>query len=206
MNLNENNNMHLNMHTGNVPQTQNHGGHEVFDVTEILAGTLNTLNTYAICKNQVKDPELMEIVNRQEQFIIQEYNTTLDCFQSGADPKVPTQSYSMNQGNDFVYGLTPSAPKMPLQGGGQLDDEAISRMLLGNMKACATTKATAALEVTNPVVRRVLSDSVPNCIEMAYELSHYQNKHHYYQVPQLVADDMNQVINGYAAINPQTFQ
>jgi spore coat protein CotF len=46
-------------------------------------------------------------------------------------------------------------------------------------------KAMAACEITNPVVRRVFSATIPNCIEMAYELSIYQNKHHYYQVPQL---------------------
>lgn len=56
----------------------------------------------------------------------------------------------------------------------------------------------AALETTNPVVRRVLADSVPNCIEMAYELSIYQNKHHYYQVPQLAQQDMQQILNAYA--------
>jgi spore coat protein CotF len=56
----------------------------------------------------------------------------------------------------------------------------------------------AALETTNPVVRRVLADSVPNCIEMAYELSSYQNKNHYYQVPQLSQQDMNQMQNAFA--------
>ena len=59
-------------------------------------------------------------------------------------------------------------------------------------------KTMAALETTNPVVRRVLADSVPNCIEMAYEISLYQNKHHYYQVPQLAQQDMQQLLNSFA--------
>ena len=61
-------------------------------------------------------------------------------------------------------------------------------------------KTMAALETTNPVVRRVLADSVPNCIEMAYELSIYQNKHHYYQVPQLAQQDMQQLLNSFATV------
>ena len=58
-------------------------------------------------------------------------------------------------------------------------------------------KTMAALETTNAVVRRVLADSVPNCIEMAYEISLYQNKHHYYQVPQLAQQDMQQMVNSF---------
>ena len=81
-------------------------------------------------------------------------------------------------------GLKPSQPKKPMQNANEINDEIISGMMLGLHKGSASGKAMAACETTNPVVRRVLADSVPNCIEMAYELSIYQNQHHYYQVPQ----------------------
>lgn len=104
----------------------------------------------------------------------------------------------MNQGNDFVYGLKTSQPKKPLQSVEEITDECISGCMLGSVKANASAKTMAALETTNPVVRRVLADSVPNCIEMAYEISLYQNKHHYYQVPQLAPQDMQQMLTMYA--------
>ncbi|MBZ6488471.1 spore coat protein (plasmid) [Priestia aryabhattai] len=189
---------HQNMHTGNVPPQMNHGGHEVFDVQEVLTGAIDTLNTYTILSPHVKDPELKDILNRQFQFIQQEYNTTVECFKTGRDPSTPTQSYKMKQGNDFVYGLKPSQPKKPLQSASEMTDECISSLMLGAVKASAPMKTMAALETTNPVVRRVLADSVPNCIEMAYEISLYQNKHHYYQVPQLAQQDMQQMINAFA--------
>jgi spore coat protein CotF len=66
------------------------------------------------------------------------------------------------------------------------------------MKSSAAVKAHAACEVTNPVVRRVLADSIPNCIEMAYELFLWQNKHGYYQVAQLPQADMQQLTHSYA--------
>ena len=31
---------HQNMHTGNVPPQMNHGGHEVFDIHEVLSGAI----------------------------------------------------------------------------------------------------------------------------------------------------------------------
>ncbi|WHY98341.1 spore coat protein [Peribacillus simplex] len=190
--------VHQNMQTGAIPPQMNHGGHEVFDVHEVLSGTIVTLNTYTLLRQHVKDQELLDILDRQYQFIQDEYNITLECFQSGQDPSKRTQSYKMNQGNDFIYGLTPTQPKKPLQSVSEITDECISAMMLGAVKSAASMKAMSALEITNPVVRRVLADSVPNCIEMAYEISVYQNKHHYYQVPQLAQQDMQQMMNSYA--------
>ncbi|MGE7594735.1 spore coat protein [Peribacillus frigoritolerans] len=190
--------VHQNMQTGAIPPQLNHGGHEVFDVHEVLLGAIGTLNTYTLLRQHVQDQELLDILDRQYQFIQDEYNISLECFQTGQDPSKPTQSYKMNQGNDFIYGLTPTQPKKPLQSVSEITDECISGLMLAAVKSAASMKAMAALEITNPVVRRVFADSVPNCIEMAYEISIYQNKHHYYQVPQLAQQDMQQMMNSYA--------
>ncbi|PKR82482.1 spore coat protein [Heyndrickxia camelliae] len=195
--------IHQNMHTGNIPQQMNHGGHEVLDVSEVLTGAIGVMDQYTMLRQHVQDQELMDILDRQLQFMQQEYNTTVECFKTGQDPAVPTQSYKMNQNNDFIYGLTPSQPKKPVQSPTELTDACVSSMMLGAVKSTATMKTMAALETTNPVVRRVLADSIPNCIEMAYEISLYQNKHHYYQVPQFASQDMQQMLNGYAPVNGQ---
>lgn len=190
--------MHQNMQTGTVPQQLNHGGHEMFDIHEVLSSTIATLDQYMLWSQYVKDPELRDILNRQYQFIQDEYNITLESFQSGKDPSRPTGSYKMKEGNDFIYGLTPSQPKKNVRSVNELTDECISGWMLSSAKSAASMKTMAACEITNPVVRRVLADSVPNCIEMAYELSIYQNKHHYYQVPQLAQQDMQQMLNAFA--------
>jgi spore coat protein CotF len=190
--------MHENMHTGMVGQEMNHGGHELFDVHEVLSGAIGAMDQYTLLRPLVKDQELLGIMDRQYQFMQQEYNTTVDCFKTGQDPKVPTQSYEMTQGNDFIYGMKPTQPKKPIQNASEITDACISGLMLSAHKSMAGMKTKAACEVTNPVVRRVLADSIPNCIEMAYELSVYQNKNHYYQVPQLAQQDMQQILNAYA--------
>ncbi len=198
--------MHQNMHTGAVPPQLNHGGHEVFDVHEVLSGSIGTMNQYLMLRPQIKDQELLAILDRQYKFMQDEYNITLECFQTGQDPAHRTQSYNMTQGNDFVYGLKPSQPKKPMQSMTEISDEFISGCMLAACKSGASQKTMAALETTNPVVRRVLADSVPNCIEMAYEISVYQNKNHYYQVPQLSEQDTQQILNSFAPAqgSPQT--
>lgn len=203
MEQNQQEQIHQNMQTGAVPPQMNHGGHELFDVHEVLTGTINTLNLYTLLRQHIKDPELKDILDRQYQFIQEEYNISVECFKTGMDPSKPTQSYKMKQGNDFIYGLKPSQPKKPIQSVSDITDECISSLMLGEVKAGASLKAMSTLELTNPVVRRVFADSVPNDIEMAYEISLYQNKHHYYQVPQLAPADIQQMVNGFAPAQSQ---
>ncbi|GAF65848.1 putative pore coat protein [Bacillus sp. TS-2] len=189
-----------NMNTGAVPSSLNHGGHEMFDVHEILAAAINTINIYTIVKDHIQDSELLTICERQLQFMSDEYNITLDCFKTGKDPMKHTEAYMMQQNHDFIYGTKPSTqPQKPVQSTTELNDQNISQMMLNAIKASGGLKAQAAMEVTNPVVRRVIADSVPNCIELAYEISLYQNKHGYYQVPQLPQQDMINMLNGYGA-------
>ncbi|MBM7648488.1 spore coat protein CotF [Bacillus ectoiniformans] len=187
-----------NLQSNSIPQQMNHGGHEVLDVHEVLSATIDVMNQYTLLKQYVQEPELLQIIDQQYQFIQQEYNTTVECFKTGQKPAVPTQTYNMQQTHDFIYGMQPGEPKKPIQSADEISEEHVSNCLLGALKSLASLKAMSALEVTNPVVRRVLADSVPNDIEMAYELSLYQNKRHYYQVPQFAMQDMQQMINAYA--------
>ncbi|MBB5149436.1 MULTISPECIES: spore coat protein [Ureibacillus] len=181
----------------NIPMSMNHGAHEVMDVHEVLSASIGALNMFVMLRPHVQDPELLNILDRQYAFMLDEYNITAECFKTGQDPSHPTRKYCMQIGNDSKYGLTPSEPKKPITSANEIDDSIISGFMLSQHKALATGKTAAALEATNPVVRRVLQDSVPNCIEMAYELSLYQNKKGYYQVPQLSPQDMQTMLNMY---------
>lgn len=165
---------------------------------ETLGGYVSILNQAAILRPHIQDQELLSILDRQYAFTLDAYNITVEAFKTGRDPSHPTSSYQMTSGNDFKYGLTPGQPKKPIQQANEINDEIISGFLLEAHKSSAKSLATTALEVTNPVVRRVLADSIPNCIEMAYELSIYQNKNGYYQVPQLANNDMNALLNSFA--------
>lgn len=176
----------------------NHGAHELMDVHEVLSAAIGALNLSTILRPHVKDQELLTILDRQYAFALDEYNMLVECFKTGKDPSHRTASYKMTTDNDFTYGMKPaSQPKKPIQSASEITDEMISGYLLSSAKAGAAGKVPAALEATNPVVRRVLQDSIPNCIEMAYELSIYQNKHGYYQVPRFDEQTMEQILNTY---------
>lgn len=187
-------------------QSMDHGGHELLDMKEVLGGYVSLLNQSVILRQHVKDPDLLSILDRQYAFSLDAYNITVEAFKTGRDPSHPTGSYKMNLGHDFKYGFTPGQPTKPIQQAGELSDEIISGFLLGAHKSSAKALTATALETTNPVLRRVLADSIQNCIEMAYELSIYQNKKGYYQVPQLSSNDMTALLNSFDTAQKSTLQ
>lgn len=184
-----------------VPNQQAFGGHELFDAHEAIGALSGTLEHYAIYGDHVQDQELTNIMQRQKSFLTQMYNTIVDTLTSGQDPAVKTQVYKMEESNQTTYGMSPSAPKKPIQSIQELNDECISSGILGHLKGISTHFTTAALEATNPVLRRVFADSIPNAIEMAFEMYLYQNKNQYYQVPQLSPQDMQALRQSYAPVS-----
>lgn len=180
------------------PVSKNHSAHELLDTHALLSGIVNALNEYLLFEQYIKDPELKNILLRQRQFITDQYNIMVESIKTGQEPSHPTGTYQMQISNEVQYGLTPSQPSAPSQNLSQLDDKCISGFMMSCMKNLAGTMTMAASECTNPVVRRVLQDSIPNWLEMAYELFLYQNHNGYYQVPQFTDRDMQILQNSFA--------
>ncbi|MCA0987422.1 spore coat protein [Guptibacillus algicola] len=184
-------------------QNHNHGGHELFDAHEIISSIISMLDQYQMYDQHIQDPELKSILQHQRNFITTMYNSIVQSFQTGQDPINPTGNYTMQQSNEVVYGIKPGPPKKPNQSVRDLSDQGLSAYMLGQTKSLASLFTMTALEMTNPVLRRVVSDSVPNLIELSYEIFLYQNKHGYYQVPQLSEQDMNLMLQSYTPVPHQ---
>ncbi|MEG0259490.1 MAG: spore coat protein [Lysinibacillus sp.] len=192
------NNEHNQSSSADNTQCLNHGGHEVLDMHETVGGIVAGLDQAILLRDKIQDPELLNILDRQYNFTLDAYNIIVESFKTGHDPSHPTGRYQMETGHNFTYGLTPGQPKKPMQGAQEITDDVISGFLLGAHKSNATSMTATALEITNPVTRRVVADSIANCIEMAYELAVYQNKRGYYQVPQLSQQNMHEMLNAFA--------
>lgn len=183
-----------------MPAQQNHGGHELFDTHELLSGLTGGMEQYLLYEQHIQDPALKTMLQQHKTFLTQLYNTIVETLQSGQDPAVKTQTYNMAQSNDVIYGLQPSTPTSPAQSVNELNDQCVSGFMMGVLKSCASSFTMTSLETTNPVLRRVYADSIPNLIEMAYEVFLYQNKNQYYQVPQLKQEDMQTLTHSFAPI------
>ncbi|WP_243385348.1 spore coat protein [Bacillus kexueae] len=190
----------MNNQAGQMQPPLNHGGHEMFDAHEILATFINVLDQYVIFDQYIQDPELKQILKHQQQFITDLYNISVQTFSTGQKPDHSQTVYNMDQSNDVVYGMKPSQPKKPNTSIQEVSDQGLSAYMLGLIKSTASLLAMTSLEITNPVFRRVISDSVPNFIEMGYEIFLYQNKRGYYQVPQLQPQDMTAMMSSFVEV------
>ncbi|BFT69231.1 spore coat protein [Paenibacillus sp. P36] len=175
----------------------NHGGHELFDLHEVLACTINVLDQFMIFRQFVQDPELLDILDHQYSFTLYHYNLTAECFTTGQKPSQETQTYMIRNLSQPIYGIKPTQPKKPNQSLADVKDAGISAHMLGLIKSHASLLTMTSVEVTNPTVRRVLASQVQNFIEMAYEIFLYQNRNAYYQVPQLGTADMQKMLNTF---------
>ena len=186
-----------------MPAEISHGGHELFDAKEAIGGLVGALEHSLLYEPHIQDTELKQLMMRQKSYLTQLYNTIVETLQTGREPSVKTQTYNMPYGNNMIYGMEASQPKTPAQSVNEINDGCISGFMMGHLKACASHFTVTALETTNPVLRRVFADSVPNLIEMAFELFLYQNKNKYYQVAQLKPEDMQIYMNYFGKAQGQ---
>jgi spore coat protein CotF len=189
--------------THNEPQSAplNHGGHEMFDMMEVLGGTVNVLDQFMIFRQYIQDRELLNMLDRQYQHILNDYNLMVETFSNG---KPSTHApYQMTQTQPVIYGLEPSEPKKPNQSMNDVKDKGISGHMLGLIKSAGSLLTMSAVEVTNPNVRRLMAQCVPCYVEMAYEIFLYQNQRRYYQVPQLSQNDTMQMQKSYVPLTSQ---
>lgn len=181
-----------------MPLAQQFGAHELLDADEAIDTLIGGIEHFVIYDGFVQDTHLKSMMQRQKIALTQIYNSLIDTMKSGKDPAVKTQTYLMEQQNTKTsFGMQPGTPKTPIQSVNELNDECISGAVLGHLKAIASEFTLAALEATHPVLRRIFADSIPNVIEMGYEIYLYQNEKQYYEVPQLSQQDAQIIVNGF---------
>lgn len=183
-----------------MPADQSFGGHEMFDAHEAISSLVGGMEQYLLYEQHIQDPELKTMMQQHQSYLTTLYNTVVETMKTGQDPTVKTQTYNMAQENNVIYGMQPAQPSTPAQTVNEINDETVSSYMMSCLKNTASSFTTTATETTNPVLRRIFADSVPNLVEMAYEIFLYQNKNQYYQVPQLNPQDMEQYRNRFAPI------
>lgn len=178
------------------------GGHELLDADEAIDTLIGCLEQFVLYEQEAKDQELLSLIQKQKAYLSQMYNSIIDSLQTGLDPKVMVENYRIDKISDITYGLSPSQAKSPAQTVSEINDECISTYIMNNLKLIASSFTTTALEVTNPVLRRLFADHIPNVIELAYEVFLYQNQQGYYEVALLPEQEMQMIKNSYAATQP----
>ena len=181
------------------------GAHETVEIHEILSSAINAINTMQLYRPYAKDPRLGQMMDKQLQFAVNEYNhvvQTLQNINGQRQMMSPSAAYRGNQNFTPIYGLDNPAMQSPNLSQAQIDDRDVSSSLLCLHKASATMKIIAALECANPRLRAIMQQGAINCSEQAYEVWQYMNQAGYYQVPTMKEMTTNTVLSSYETANP----
>lgn len=180
------------------------GAHEIMELHEVLTDAIDGINQFELYRPHVQDQQLGAMIDRQINFMTQEYNTMVQALnQKGANPGV---QYRPQGSAEPVYGLRNPQPQSPMFDVNRLSDREVASGMLGFHKASAICKTMATLECADPQLRRLVQTGISNCCEMAYETWQYMNQHKYYQVPTLAAQTTDTMIHSYQPAPMQGMQ
>ena len=113
----------------------NFGAHEVMEIHEILSDTITSINTVQLYNEHCKDPQLKNLVNKQQDFMSNEFNNMANALrQEGIQEAVP---YRANMNFSPTYGLRNPSPQTPNPSASQVDDQDVASALLGVHKTGA---------------------------------------------------------------------
>ena len=183
-------------------QTATLGAHETMEMHEVLSQTINCINTFQLFQNHVTDQGLQQILNRQLDFLTNEYNNMVNTLHTqGRGQAVP---YHAQKSATPKYGLRQPAPTAPNASVNQFDDRDVASCMLSSAKCGATMRMHAALECSDPMLRSMLLQAAQNSAEMAYETWSFMNQKGYYQVPTMMEQTTQTMMNVYQPGNENT--
>lgn len=173
----------------------NLGAHEVMEIHEILSETITFINTAQLYNEHCQDPELKNIVNKQLDFMTNEYNNMVNAInQRGIQEAVP---YRANTNFSPTYGLRNPSTQSPNVSARQVDDHDVASAMLCIHKTSACKRLAGALECSEPQLRRMLIQGAINCSDQAYDVWQYMNSKGFYQVPTMQQNTTDTMINTY---------
>lgn len=155
-----------------------YGAHEVIELHEVLNNAGDALNTLQLYAPYAADPELVQIVHHQMNFMQQEYNGMVHTVRGlGGGEGLPDRPGVQTQAKGT---LMPPASPQPHANSAQMDDRDVASALLGMHKASAKLQMSAALEAAHPQIRDMLLQGAVNCTHQAYEVWGYMHRKGYY--------------------------
>lgn len=176
-----------------------YGAHETMEIHEVLTDAIDGINQFQLYRPHVSDPQLMQMLDHQLQFLVNEYNQLVQAVgNQGQGQAIPYRSL---KNITPTYGLRQPGTHAPNTSPDQMDDRDVSSGMLGCHKASASLKMIASLECADPQIRRIIQQGAVNCAEQAYEVWQYMNQKGYYQVPTMKEMTTNTMINTFGQAN-----
>ncbi|MGX5592394.1 spore coat protein [Bacillus cereus] len=178
--------------------------HELRDLSELIAGCYNTINTMSTYIQQAQDPELKQLLQQHFPLHVQDYNLKVEFVQSLSEPNIEKFQPSKLTPVLSSYLRTPVEelpPVTPDVSGAPPNDRAIATGYLLNQKSAALNYAGSVLECANPNLRTFLENAFLNSGRHAYDLWQYMVKKGYYPLSTAPESEVQTLATIYQPVN-----
>ncbi|EXX84687.1 coat protein F, partial [Paenibacillus darwinianus] len=162
------------------------GAHESMETHEILMEKISCITHFNLYAQEVKNPQLMDMIVRHQQEEIRSYNEIVNYTHdySGFAPIPPNTNIQGVSPQQIRYGLN-NPPQFAPQADARFYDGEIATAMLLWHKNGARNCSWAALECADPNLRSMMLNSAATCMDQAYEVFLFMNEQGLYQVPTL---------------------
>ncbi|WP_430477223.1 spore coat protein [Bacillus cereus] len=178
--------------------------HELRDLSELIAGCYNTINTMSTYIQQAQDLELKQLLQQHFPLHVEDYNLKVEFVQSQSTPNIERfQPSNLNPVlNSYLKApIEQYPPVAPSINGAPPNDRTIATGYLLNQKSAALNYAGALLECANPNLRSFLEKAFLNSSRHAYDIWQYMVKKGYYPLSPAPDSEIKTIASIYQPIN-----
>lgn len=172
--------------------------HELRDLSELIAGCYNTINTMSTYIQQAQDLELKQLLQQHFPLHVEDYNLKVEFVQSQSTPDIERFHPSKLNPVLVSYLKAPSEQYPPVA---PPNDRAIATGYLLNQKSAALNYAGAVLECANPNLRSFLEKAFLNSSRHAYDIWQYMVKKGYYPLSPAPDSEIQAIASIYQPVN-----
>lgn len=184
-------------------------GHELRDLSELIASCYNTVTCMGTFINQAQDPDLKSMLQRHYPKHIADYNLKVEFVQSNTTPditKFMPDDLMTKLDNYTTPPVQPVSAEAPRTNAQTHTDREIALAYLLNQKAAAKNYAAAVLECANPHLRTFLENAFLNSSRHSYEVWQYMTERGYYPLSPAQQQDIQMVGSMYQVVQqPATY-
>ncbi|EKS7870701.1 spore coat protein [Bacillus cereus] len=178
--------------------------HELRDLSELIGGCYNTINTMDTYIQQAQDLELKQLLQQHFPLHVEDYNLKVEFVQSQNTPDI--ERFQPSKLNPVLVSYLKAPIEQypsvaPSINGAPPNDRAIATGYLLNQKSAALNYAGAVLECANPNLRSFLEKAFLNSSRHAYDIWQYMVKKGYYPLSPAPDSEIKAIASSYQPIN-----
>jgi spore coat protein CotF len=174
--------------------------HQMMHVGEAMRTMVNCMNTFRIYRPQVKEAQMMSMIDRQLEHMISMCDNILKHMQSKEINKIMPDRImnwqsNLNQMHQPINMNT-----------NQLDDRDMACCMISSLKSCVMSLSVATMTCSDDHLRKMVMNCCTSCMNMVYDMSIYMRQKVMHQMSSMQVNDLYSTMPVYQPMSEMQYQ